>query len=1087
MINLKFPSLLIFILFTYINCNSQCSVSISASSTTLPCGGGTVTLVASGIGNSTAVLNNNFDGGNAGSGWNVSPAGQFNNPCDPSVDGGTYMWMGSGTAAPRTLETAPLDVSCGGNICFYLDMATQGHSSPCEGPDLTNEGVYLEYSTNGGTSWTTIFYFQPQSYTSWAQYCFPIPNAAQTTSTIFKWWQSGSSGSGYDHWGIDNVTIDAVNCNSLWYDWSHVSGTTGPIGDDSTQTVNVISDTTFTVCYTDGQGFSCCESITITVQGMGPPIVNTTDEICIGDNNGQLNISPVYGTPNYTIQITGPSNQTLTGSGAQNFTGLPPGTYNISITDNALCTVTSSATLNPGFTLNTNAGTPFTKTCVTNNNGMVIGTSSNASSTYSWSPSSGISNNSISNPTANPTITTTYTLTETDFQGCVATDQIVVTVNTTNPISNAGTDITIDCNNTNDAFVGTGGGSYSWNTPSGTINNSTINLNSSNLSGTYSLTVTAANGCTDSDNAILTIDTISPISNAGTDITIDCNNTNDAFVGTGGGSYSWNTPSGTINNSTINLNSSNLSGTYSLTVTAANGCTNSDNAILTIDTISPIADAGTNLILNCANTIVTLDGSNSSGTGINFLWTGPSFLSTTNTSTTTTSTDGTYFLTITASNGCTNLDSTNITTNFIYPFANAGLDKIIDCNNPVVIADGSASDSAANIIYLWSTSNGSIIGSLTTDTTSVNLDGEYIITVTNTTNGCNSSDTMYVTQDTISPVIVLDTNTFTIDCNNPSVTFNANSSTGIGNVYLWTTNNGNFVSGDSTTNPVVDLDGSYVLSITSSNGCISNPNQTVTVLMDTISPNINITPSDTLTCNVLNLNLDASGSQNGVTYLWTTNFGIIISGDTTANPLIGDSGIYNLTITASNGCTTSSSIFVNQAIEPNASLFANPTSGTQPLLVNFSDSSSGLGLSFDWDFGNGDFDNSQHPQYTYTDFGDFEVILTVTDIYGCVDYDTITINVWELIEMIIPNIFTPNGDGINDIFIINASGVKELDSKIFNRWGQVIYEWNHDKIGWDGFLSTGQESAEGTYYFIINAKFNDGTEELHKGEFMLKR
>ena len=158
-------------------------------------------------------------------------------------------------------------------------MATQGHSSPCEGPDLSNEGVYLEYSTNGGTSWTTIFYFQPQSYTSWAQYCYPIPSAAQTTSTIFQWWQSGSSGSSYDHWGIDNVTIDAVNCNSLWYDWSHVSGTTGPIGDDSTQTVNVISDTTFTVCYTDGQGFSCCESITITVQGMGPPIVNTTDEI----------------------------------------------------------------------------------------------------------------------------------------------------------------------------------------------------------------------------------------------------------------------------------------------------------------------------------------------------------------------------------------------------------------------------------------------------------------------------------------------------------------------------------------------------------------------------------------------------------------------------------------------------------------------------------------------------------------------------------------------------------------------------------------------------------------------------------------
>jgi len=156
---LLFSVLLILLFFT--EGKSQCVVTASASPTTLPCGGGLVTLTATGSGFTTTLLDNNFDQGNAGPGWNVSPAGQFNNPCDPSIDGGTYMWMGNTTSAPRTLETIAMDVSCGGTICFYLDFSTQGGAAPCEGPDLTNEGVYFEYSINGGVTWTTINYFQP--------------------------------------------------------------------------------------------------------------------------------------------------------------------------------------------------------------------------------------------------------------------------------------------------------------------------------------------------------------------------------------------------------------------------------------------------------------------------------------------------------------------------------------------------------------------------------------------------------------------------------------------------------------------------------------------------------------------------------------------------------------------------------------------------------------------------------------------------------------------------------------------------------------------------------------------------------------
>ncbi|MDG2226533.1 MAG: hypothetical protein P8L20_02260, partial [Flavobacteriales bacterium] len=168
--------------------NSQCDVTITASTTVVPCGGGPVTLTATGSGFSSVLLDNDFDGGSAGPGWNVSPAGQFDNPCDPSIDGGTYMWMGSSTAAPRTLETVGMDLSCGGDVCFLLDYSTQGGSSPCEGPDLTNEGVYFEYSIDGGASWLTIEYFEPNTtgcinsnnagtgcdgnYTAWGEFCY---------------------------------------------------------------------------------------------------------------------------------------------------------------------------------------------------------------------------------------------------------------------------------------------------------------------------------------------------------------------------------------------------------------------------------------------------------------------------------------------------------------------------------------------------------------------------------------------------------------------------------------------------------------------------------------------------------------------------------------------------------------------------------------------------------------------------------------------------------------------------------------------------------------------------------------------------
>jgi gliding motility-associated-like protein len=277
----------------------------------IDCNGGSFTLVAQGIGASVVLMNNNFDSGSMGTGWSSNVTADFSNPCDPSLDGGTYMWMGNSAQHPREIETIPLDVSCGGEICFLLDFATQGFASPCEGIDLADEGVYLEYSIDGGVTWVTMEYYGPAGVgnnyqpagtnpqmTSWNQYCLPIPAAAMTAATQFHWAQTGSSGLNNDHWGIDNVTISSVaNCDPYLYDWTQVPGNdNSPI-----QVENITSDTTFTVWYGNTTD-ACSTEVTITIPP--PPMADAgVDQLfCLGGSGITIGGSPV--TPEDSTAFT---------------------------------------------------------------------------------------------------------------------------------------------------------------------------------------------------------------------------------------------------------------------------------------------------------------------------------------------------------------------------------------------------------------------------------------------------------------------------------------------------------------------------------------------------------------------------------------------------------------------------------------------------------------------------------------------------------------------------------------------------------------------------------------------------------------
>ncbi|MEX1003299.1 MAG: gliding motility-associated C-terminal domain-containing protein [Crocinitomicaceae bacterium] len=246
---------------------AQCSLNITPSTTQNIVCGESVDIVATGFAVG-AVLSEDFNGQTLGPGWATTQTVNYSNPCGPSLDGTPSAWMGNTATQPRTLSTIGFDLQCGAEICFDLDFAGDeacGGCSSCEDPDLIDEGVYFEYSTDGGATWSTIFYFEPASgqgnaYYQWANYCFDLPAAGWSANTMFRWRQEDGSSANFDHWGIDNVTIQPYACGGGTYDYIF----DGVVGvQDST--VTPTTSQTYDILFTNFTDDTCSQSLTVNV------------------------------------------------------------------------------------------------------------------------------------------------------------------------------------------------------------------------------------------------------------------------------------------------------------------------------------------------------------------------------------------------------------------------------------------------------------------------------------------------------------------------------------------------------------------------------------------------------------------------------------------------------------------------------------------------------------------------------------------------------------------------------------------------------------------------------------------------------
>ncbi|MDA8911096.1 hypothetical protein N9I21_04800, partial [Crocinitomicaceae bacterium] len=325
---------------------TQCTVQGSVTQNEVPCNE-CITLTANGFGENVAAFVESFNSGQP-VGWQFTQNVTISSTtCGiPSLDGSPFMWMGSSSPAPRTMATLGLDVSAGGTVCFEMRYAIQQQNSPCEGPDLGDEGVTLQYSINNGATWVTMNYWPPlnggfaSSMTVWDEYCENIPIAAQTTSTMFRWTQLEATSSSYDHWGLDNVeiTLASPDYNMTWLHDNYSYGQGNYAGDNPAQ-VCPEGDTIFVVEMTDGIN-TCFDTVEITVDFPVIDNINATNPFC-GGINGEIEISSSGGTTDYQYSIDNGTNF----QSSSVFTGLDSLTYQVILLDANNCSDTSMITL----------------------------------------------------------------------------------------------------------------------------------------------------------------------------------------------------------------------------------------------------------------------------------------------------------------------------------------------------------------------------------------------------------------------------------------------------------------------------------------------------------------------------------------------------------------------------------------------------------------------------------------------------------------------------------------------------------------------------------------------------------------------
>ena len=222
-------------------------------------------------------------------------------------------------------------------------------------------------------------------------------------------------------------------------------------------------------------------------------------------------------------------------------------------------------------------------------------------------------------------------------------------------------------------------------------------------------------------------------------------------------------------------------------------------------------------------------------------------------------------------------------------------------------------------------------------------------------------------------------------------------------------------------------------------------------------------------------------------WTWSMSNGAIGSGPgmSTSFPEAGQFSA-TLTVFAQNGCSSTVTQVFDILDAPVAGFSIQGDLFTdQPIAVQ--DSSLG-GTNWQYNFGDGNGSLAQQPSHTYASPGQYIIVQTVTNAAGCTDRDSLLISVGvnSILPPKLPNAFSPNGDGVNDAFFVRGGPFETIDLKIYNGWGQIVFETTDPNFGWDG-KHRGAPAINGVYVYSVVATTVDGKEHDRSGKVTLVR
>ncbi|HMT70590.1 MAG TPA: hypothetical protein PKD16_10540, partial [Saprospiraceae bacterium] len=513
---------------------------------------------------------------------------------------------------------------------------------------------------------------------------------------------------------------------------------TGPNGFSSTQQNPMITQNgTYTLIVTDQNG--CTDDVNIVIfNEFLPTAISASSALCTGEST----VLTASGGGTYVWSSNA-------GGGTSNQTTVTPGattTYTVTVTSTNGCVATATVQVVVyAKPVVTNIATVQNTSCNnTSNTGSITVTATGQSGLTmqyringgAWQ-SSNIFNN-LGNGTYNVEVSYVERACYSNPASATISSQSGLTVNAEN-------NKTV-CPSTNFTLSATASGgttpyTYGW---TGGLTGSPVTVSGITTAQTYVVTVTDNKGCTATDNVVVSVHTL-PIGSIAIDGQLTCSKTTSQLTASPstGVSYLWNISSQTTR--TINVTTP---GTYTVTVTSTTtGCASSTSITVTQDITKPNVNAGSDKILTCTVTSIALNGS-STTSGSTFTWiasNGGNIVSGGNTATPTVNTAGTYTLTVTnPTNGCTETDVANVTLNNTPP-ANVTADNV---GGPLTCIDNSVTISAypdvATYTYGWSGPAGYTSSSRVNN---VSIDGNYVVTVTNSVNGCTSTANTTVTKN----------------------------------------------------------------------------------------------------------------------------------------------------------------------------------------------------------------------------------------------------------------------------------------------------------------------------------------------------